>query len=51
MTTNQPDNRPIRPVFVLILNGAVIVILVTGNTGERQAPRVPFTYRMRLRED
>jgi hypothetical protein len=30
MTTNNPEDRPIRPVFVLILNGALIVIFSDG---------------------
>jgi hypothetical protein len=30
MTTNNPTNCPIRPVFVLILNDAVILILSVG---------------------
>jgi hypothetical protein len=30
VTTNHPGNRPIRPVFVLILNGAIIVIFSGG---------------------
>ena len=30
MTTNNPGDRPVRPVFVLILNDAVIVIFSGG---------------------
>jgi hypothetical protein len=30
VSTNNPDDRPIRPVFVLTVNGAVIVIFSDG---------------------